>query len=107
MREVIARRYRNAGRGLELYPDLILIDGGRGQLSAAMEIFERWEHRQPQVVSLAKKEELIYLPHQTEPIKLGRNNEGLKLLQKLRDESHRFAQHYHHYLRRKKFIEKD
>ncbi len=107
MREVIARRYRNAGRGLELYPDLILIDGGRGQLSAAMEIFERWEHRPPQVVSLAKKEELIYLPHQTEPIKLGRNNEGLKLLQKLRDESHRFAQHYHHYLRRKKFIEKD
>ena len=107
MREVISRRYRDAGRGLELYPDLILIDGGRGQLSAVMETFEQWEQRPPHVVSLAKKEELIYLPHQTEPIKLGRNNEALKLLQKLRDEAHRFAQHYHHYLRHKKFIEND
>ena len=42
MREVISRRYRDAGRGLELYPDLILIDGGRGQLSAVMETFEQW-----------------------------------------------------------------
>ena len=64
MREVIARRYRNAGRGLELYPDLILIDGGRGQLTAVMETFDQWGQRPPHVVSLAKKEELIYLPHQ-------------------------------------------
>lgn len=104
MREVISRRYRDAGNGLELYPDLILIDGGIGQLSAVMEVFAEWEHRPSHIVSLAKKEELIYLPTQSEPIKLGRNNEGLKLLQKLRDEAHRFAQHYHHHLRHKKFL---
>ncbi len=104
MREVISRRYRDASRGLELFPDLILIDGGLGQLTAAMEVFSKWENRPQHVVSIAKKEELIYVPELNEPIKLGRNNEGLKLLQKLRDEAHRFAQHYHHFLRHKKFL---
>ena len=104
MREVISRRFRDAGEGLELYPDLIVIDGGKGQLSAAMEAFEQLEQQPPFVISLAKKEELIYTVDATEPIKLGRNNEGLKLVQAIRDEAHRFAQHYHHHLRSKKTL---
>jgi excinuclease ABC subunit C len=102
MREVISRRYRNAGEGLEIYPDVIVIDGGKGQLSAAMEAFAQLEKQPSLVISLAKKEELMYKVGEDNPIKLGRNNEGLKLVQAIRDEAHRFAQHYHHYLRNKK-----
>ena len=104
MREVISRRYRDAGEGLELYPDLIVIDGGKGQLSAAMEGLSVLGNKPPLVISLAKKEELIYLTTQEEPIKLGRNNLGLKLVQAIRDEAHRFAQHYHHLLRKKRVL---
>jgi excinuclease ABC subunit C len=104
MREVISRRYRAAGDGLELYPDLIVIDGGKGQLNAAMEGLSVLDKKPPLVISLAKKEELIYLTTQKEPIKLGRNNLGLKLVQAIRDESHRFAQHYHHLLRKKRVL---
>jgi excinuclease ABC subunit C len=104
MREVISRRFRDAGAGNELYPDVILIDGGIGQLHAALEAFEQLEVKPPMVISLAKKEELIYKQGQDEPIRLGRNNPGLRLLQQVRDESHRFAQHYHHVLRRKKTL---
>jgi excinuclease ABC subunit C len=102
MREVVSRRFRDAGEGNELYPDVIVIDGGKGQLSAAMEAFAQLEKQPPLVISLAKKEELIYMVNRKEPVKLGRNNEGLKLVQAIRDEAHRFAQHYHHYLRNKK-----
>ena len=104
MREVISRRYRDAGEGLELYPDLIIIDGGKGQLSAAMEAFAILDKQPPLVISLAKKEELIYMVDRDDPIKLGRNNDGLKLVQAMRDEAHRFAQHYHHLLRNKKML---
>jgi excinuclease ABC subunit C len=105
IREVVSRRYREAGEGQELYPDLVLIDGGLGQLHAALEAFQQLDVRPPMVISLAKKEELIYVQERTEPIRLGRDNPGLKLCQALRDEAHRFAQHYHHVLRRKKTLE--
>ena len=105
MREVISRRYRDAGVGLELFPDLIVIDGGKGQLSAAIEGLSVLDSQPPLVVSLAKKEELIFLTTQEEPMKLGRNNLGLKLVQAIRDEAHRFAQHYHHLLRKKRVLE--
>src|SRR2546421_8803697 len=59
------------------------------------------------VISLAKKEELVYLQARSEPIKLSWNHLGLKLLQYIRDEAHRFAQHYHHILRRKTQLEED
>ena len=104
MREVISRRYRNAGEGNELYPDVIMVDGGLGQLNAAIEAFDQLDVKPPMVVSLAKKEELIYQQGSKEPIRLGRNNPGLRLLQQVRDEAHRFAQHYHHILRRKKTL---
>ncbi len=105
IREVVSRRYREAGEGQELYPDVILIDGGLGQLHAALEAFEQLGVRPPMVISLAKKEELIYVQQRTEPIRLGRDNAGLRLCQAIRDEAHRFAQHYHHVLRRKKTLE--
>ncbi|MEM6551554.1 MAG: excinuclease ABC subunit UvrC [Planctomycetota bacterium] len=104
IREVVSRRYRDAGQGQELYPDVILIDGGLGQLHAAQEAFDQLDVKPPMVISLAKKEELIYVQAKAEPIKLGRTNLGLKLCQAIRDEAHRFAQHYHHILRRKKVI---
>jgi excinuclease ABC subunit C len=104
IREVVSRRYRDAGQGHELYPDLILIDGGLGQLHAALEAFDTLDVKPPMVISLAKKEELIYIQRQSEPIRLGRDNLGLRLCQAIRDEAHRFAQHYHHVLRRKKTL---
>ena len=104
IREVVSRRYREAGAGQELYPDVILIDGGLGQLHAAIAAFEQLDVQPPMVISLAKKEELIYVQERSEPIRLGRDNLGLKLCQQVRDEAHRFAQHYHHVLRRKRTI---
>ena len=76
-----------------------------GQLHAALEAFDQLEVKPPMVISLAKKEELIYVQQRTEPIKLGRENLGLRLCQAMRDEAHRFAQHYHHILRRKATLE--
>lgn len=105
IREVVSRRYREAGEGHELYPEVILIDGGLGQLHAALEAFEQLNVKPPMVISLAKKEELIYVQERGEPIRLGRDNPGLRLCQSIRDEAHRFAQHYHHILRRKKTLE--
>ena len=104
IREVVSRRYREAGEGDELYPDVILIDGGLGQLHAALEAFEQLRIQPPMVISLAKKEELIYVQRESEPIRLARNNAGLRLCQSIRDEAHRFAQHYHHLLRRKRTL---
>lgn len=109
MREVVSRRFRDAGEGNELYPDVILIDGGPGQLGAAMDALSQFSRRPPMVVSLAKKEELVYVQSpgggvSPEPHRLSRSNAGLRLLQAVRDEAHRFAQAYHHILRRKKTI---
>ncbi len=104
IREVVSRRYREAGQGQELYPDVILIDGGLGQLHAAQEAFAELNVKPPMVISLAKKEELIYAQARSDPIRLGRENAGLKFCQAIRDEAHRFAQHYHHILRRKKVV---
>jgi excinuclease ABC subunit C len=107
IREVVLRRYREAGEGHELYPDVILIDGGLGQLHAGLEAFASLGVRPPMVISLAKKEELVYIQRRSEPIRLAREHAGLRLLQAIRDEAHRFAQHYHHVLRRKKTLEED
>jgi excinuclease ABC subunit C len=107
IQEVVSRRYREAGANNELYPDVILIDGGLGQLHAAMEVFKTMDCKPPMVISLAKKEELVYVQARNEPIRLARNSLALKLLQYIRDEAHRFAQHYHHILRRKSQLEED
>jgi excinuclease ABC subunit C len=107
IREVVTRRYRHAAAGDELYPDVILIDGGLGQLHAALEAFSAMDVRPPMVISLAKREEEIYIQARSAPIRLARNHEALRLLQQVRDEAHRFAQHYHHILRRKKTFEEE
>ncbi|HEX4796036.1 MAG TPA: excinuclease ABC subunit UvrC [Humisphaera sp.] len=107
IQEVVSRRYREAGQNNELFPDVILIDGGLGQLHAALEVFKTMDVKPPMVISLAKKEELVYVQAKSEPLRLSRNHLGLKLLQYIRDEAHRFAQHYHHILRRKSQLEED
>mgnify|MGYP000726684285 CR=1 FL=1 len=98
IREVVARRYRRAAGGEELYPDVILIDGGLGHLHAALSAFEDMHIRPPMVVSLAKREEELYIQARGRPLRLPRNDPALRLLQQVRDEAHRFAQHYHHLL---------
>lgn len=107
IREVLQRRYRYAAVGEELYPDVVLIDGGLGQLHAGLEAFDEMDLRPPMVISLAKREEEIYIQARSAPVRLPRNNEALRLLQHVRDEAHRFAQHYHHILRRKKTFDED
>jgi len=107
IREVITRRYRYAAEGEELYPDVILIDGGLGQLHAGLEAFGEMNVRPPMVISLAKREEEIYIQARSAAVRLARNHEGLRLLQHMRDEAHRFAQHYHHTLRKRKTFDED
>jgi excinuclease ABC subunit C len=107
IQEVVSRRYREAGASNELFPDVILIDGGLGQLHAALDVFKTMDVKPPMVISLAKKEELVYVQAKSEPIHLSRNNAALRMLQYVRDEAHRFAQHYHHILRRKSQLEED
>ncbi|MEK6676537.1 MAG: excinuclease ABC subunit UvrC [Planctomycetota bacterium] len=107
IREVVTRRYRYAAEGEELFPDVIQIDGGLGQLHAAQDAFGEMNVRPPMVIALAKREEEIYIQAKSAPIRLARNNAALRLLQHLRDEAHRFAQYYHKILRRKKTLEED
>src|SRR5262249_37780927 len=104
IREVVARRFRNAGRPDDDHPppDVLLIDGGKGQLNAALEAFRLLHVGPPCLLSLAKREEEVYRPGEAEPLRLSRHSAALRLLQYVRDEAHRFAQHYHHLLRRKK-----
>jgi len=99
--EVVARRFRRLSDQQETFPDLLLIDGGKGQLSAAMAAFRDQGITPPTVISLAKQDEEIFRPGISEPLRLSRHAFALRLLQYVRDESHRFAQHYHHILRRK------
>jgi excinuclease ABC subunit C len=102
MREVVTRRFRRLAEEDEVFPDILLIDGGKGQLNAAVEAFKNLGIDPPCLISLAKQEEEIFRPGESESIKLSRHSAALRLLQYVRDESHRFAQHYHHMLRRKR-----
>jgi excinuclease ABC subunit C len=102
--EVVKRRYKYAQRGEELWPDLVLIDGGLGHLRAAEKALREMEAPAIKIASIAKKEEDIYLQGKNRPLKLPANSPARKLLQYVRDEAHRFAQHYHHILRGKKIL---
>ncbi len=101
IREVVTRRFKRLSREEQVYPDILLIDGGKGQLNAAVEAFTLLGLEPPCLLSLAKREEEIYRPGEAEPLRLSRHSAALRLLQYVRDEAHRFAQHYHHLLRRK------
>jgi len=101
MKEVITRRLREALSGDEKWrvlPDLMLIDGGKGQLNAALEAIHALGFEIP-AVGLAKRHELIILPDAEEPLELPRHSKALQLLQRIRDEAHRFAVSYHRKLR--------
>ncbi len=106
MQEVVARRY-GASEDLTR-PDLILIDGGLGQLAAAMEGLKQVDHRDQAIMGLAKargeKEERIFLPGRKNPILLRPNAPATHLVQRIRDEAHRFALGYHRKLRGKALI---
>ncbi|MCZ2341866.1 MAG: excinuclease ABC subunit UvrC [Bacteroidales bacterium] len=105
MREVITRRFRRLHDEAAAFPDILLIDGGKGQLQAALDAFEALSMEPPTLISLAKREEEIFRPGNPEPLRLSRHSAALRLLQYVRDEAHRYAQHYHHILRRKKLGE--
>lgn len=96
--EIVRRRYLRLKNERLLFPDLIVIDGGKGQLSAACAELERLEIQIP-TISLAKREEEVFLPKKKNPVILSRDSLGLKLLMRMRDEAHRFAISYHRKLR--------
>ena len=91
MRQAVERRYRRLLDEVGAMPDLILVDGGRGQLNAALDALTELGVEETPVVGLAKREEEVYLPARPEPLALGRDDPGLQLLQQIRDEAHRFA----------------
>lgn len=106
MKEVLTRRLNRLGEEKWAKPDLIIIDGGKGQLSSVMQIIEDLGVSGIDVVSLAKKHEEVFLPKQSKPVILPRNSSALFLFQRIRDEAHRFAITYHRKLRSKSMIEK-
>jgi excinuclease ABC subunit C len=111
LQEVLRRRFRRAAThedegqpeekdSWQIKPDLVLIDGGKGQLNAALEVFKGSPEEIP-LIGLAKENEEIYQPHKKNPVILPKTSPGLQLLQRLRDEAHRFAITYHTSIRRK------
>jgi len=98
--EVVRRRYRRLRNEGLVFPDLIVIDGGKGQLSAALTQLKSLEVDIP-IVSIAKREEELFLPNKRNAVRLAYNSLGLKLIQRMRDEAHRFAITYHRKLRAK------
>jgi excinuclease ABC subunit C len=95
MHEVVGRRYRKLLEEGGPFPDLILIDGGKGQLSAAYASLEELGLANLVAVGLAKKEELLYVREREDPIALARNDPALLLVQRIRDQAHRFAVTFH------------
>lgn len=91
MRQAVERRYRRVLEEVGAMPDMILIDGGLGQLNSALGALAEVGVEETTIVSLAKREEEIYVPGAPEPLRLRRDDPGLRLLQEIRDEAHRFA----------------
>jgi excinuclease ABC subunit C len=107
LHEVISRRFKRLSDASDAWatrPDLVLIDGGKGQLNAALSAMSQVGAESIPVASLAKENELVFIPQQSPPINLSRRSPGLKLLERLRDEAHRFALGYHLKTRRKQGI---
>jgi excinuclease ABC subunit C len=103
IREVVTRRFRRLDEEGKLFPDILLIDGGLGQLNSARAALDQLGVVPPVLLSLAKEEETLF--RDGKPIPLEKSSPALRLLMYVRDEAHRFAQHYHHVLRRKALIE--
>ena len=105
MKEVLTRRLSHLGEEKWAKPDLIIIDGGKGQLSSVMEIIKELGVTGIDIVSLAKKHEEVFLPKQSKPVILPRKSSALFLFQRIRDEAHRFAITFHRQLRSKSMIQ--
>ncbi len=105
MREVVYRRYRRLLEENKPLPDLILVDGGKGQLSSAKQVLEELGLEDQPVIGLAKRLEEVFLPGMSDPQNIPKRSSGLKLLQQIRDESHRFAITYHRKLRSKRTLQ--
>lgn len=105
MEEVVGRRYRRLAKEGKPFPDLVVIDGGRGQVGAAIKAFLVQDLEPPPVIGLAKKHETIIFADERPPLRLPLNHGGLQLLQRLRDEAHRFANTYNADLRSRKVKE--
>jgi len=103
MREVVYRRYYGVLERGHSLPDLVLIDGGKGQLSVALEALKELGLEYVPVAAVAKREDRIFMKNNMEGTLLDYGSEGLRLIQNIRDEAHRFAQKYHHKLREKRF----
>ncbi len=104
MAEAIERRYRRVIEQQEPLPDLILVDGGKGQLSAALEALARLNMTEQPVIALAKRLDEVFVPGVSEPQNIPKTSSGLRLLQQIRDEAHRFAITYHRKLRGKRAV---
>ncbi len=104
MKEVLSRRLARMGEPKWAKPNLIIIDGGKGQLSSVMQIVEEIGMNDIDFVSLAKREEEVFLPHQSESIRIPMDSNVMFLIQRIRDEAHRFAITYHRKLRSKSAI---
>jgi excinuclease ABC subunit C len=104
IREVIYRRYRRLKIESRKMPELIVIDGGRGHLKIAAQELKKLQI-DIDIIAIAKAREQVWLINSKKPLIIAKDNPALKLIQHLRDESHRFAKKYHVLLRNKKFIE--
>ena len=105
MEEVVGRRYRRLAEENRPFPNLVVIDGGRGQIGAALKAFAALDLAPPALIGLAKKHETIIFADERAPLNLSLHHPGLQLLQRLRDEAHRFANTYNADLRSRKIRE--
>jgi excinuclease ABC subunit C len=105
MQEVVKRRYERLLRENQELPSLIMVDGGKGQLSSAVEVLSTLGLNTVPILGLAKRLEEVFLPHQNEPVQLPRTSSGLRLMQQIRDEAHRFAITYHRVVRSKRILQ--
>jgi excinuclease ABC subunit C len=105
MSEVIERRISHLVDKKLPMPDLILVDGGRGQLNAALEVLAKYGVHQQPIIGLAKREEEIFLPNRSDSIKLEERSPVLKLIQQARNEAHRFAITFHRQVRTKRGLQ--
>jgi excinuclease ABC subunit C len=104
MQECLERYYSRLQDEDKLPADLVVVDGGAGQLGVAVKTLRRYGFVETAVIGLAKREEEVYLPGSTDPVRLPRSSAALKLLQRIRDEAHRFAITYHRRLRDKETL---
>ena len=108
MEEMLQRRLRRAAEGDEKFlplPDLLVVDGGKGQLGVAVRALRAWEIDDVPVASLAKREEEVFVPGRSEPVDMTKFEEARRLLQQMRDEAHRFAITHHRGVREKRLAE--